>query len=234
MNLTSQVLIAAQLHRSLEKLVSLRTEERMLILVTPQVWEEIRESEGPLADCRGDACRILITEKKSFRLEDAKTAVEKAYMAHESETVIILAAKEFSVEVQNKLLKVIEEPPPRISFILLLSSKASLLPTIRSRLPVSVAKEQREILDFELDMERLDLASVYAFIQKHKRLVDKTEAKILVEKISSEAIKSRRYRLDEQTLQLFHRAFRALDVGSPPQFVLTGVLLKLLARKKKG
>jgi DNA polymerase-3 subunit delta' len=120
-----------------------------------------------------------------------------------------------------------------VSFILLLSSKATLLPTIRSRLPVYVARESREVLVFELDMERLDLASVYDFVQKHKRLTDKTEAKALVEKIGTEAMRTQRYELDEQTLQLFHNAFRALDVGSQPQFVLTVLLLKLLARKKK-
>jgi len=233
MSLTSQVLIASQLYRSIGKFVSARTGERILIIATPQVLEEGEESDDLSSLCKGDDCRILVTEKRNFRLEDAKMAVEKAYMAHEAESVIILAAKEFSVEVQNKLLKVIEEPPPRVSFILLLSSKATLLPTIRSRLPVYVARESREVLVFELDMERLDLASVYDFVQKHKRLTDKTEAKALVEKIGTEAMRTQRYELDEQTLQLFHNAFRALDVGSQPQFVLTVLLLKLLARKKK-
>jgi len=32
---------------------------------------------------------------------------------------------------------------------------------------------------------------------------------------------------------LFSNAFIALDVGSPPQFVLNTLLLKLLARKKR-
>ena len=57
--------------------------------------------------------------------------------------------------------------------------------------------------------------------------------KQLVERISEEAIRSGNYDLDEKTLTLFSNAFLALDVGSPPQFVLTTLLLKLLARKKK-
>ena len=41
------------------------------------------------------------------------------------------------------------------------------------------------------------------------------------------------YDLDEKTLTLFSNAYKALDVGSPAQFVLNTVLLKLLARKKR-
>jgi DNA polymerase-3 subunit delta' len=57
--------------------------------------------------------------------------------------------------------------------------------------------------------------------------------KHLVECISKEAIGSQNFDLDEKTLRLFSNAFIALDVGSPPQFVLNTLLLKLLARKKR-
>jgi DNA polymerase-3 subunit delta' len=57
--------------------------------------------------------------------------------------------------------------------------------------------------------------------------------KHLIERISKEAISSQKYDLDEKTLVLFSNAFIALDVGSPPQFVLNTLLLKLLARKKR-
>jgi DNA polymerase-3 subunit delta' len=41
------------------------------------------------------------------------------------------------------------------------------------------------------------------------------------------------YNLDEKTLSLFSDCYVALDMGSPPQFVLNTLLLKLLARKKR-
>ncbi len=233
MRLASQVIITSRFRSTIESLVALRTDERIVVIATPQLIEEESESAETLPFCRGGYCRIIVTEKRNFRLEDAKLAIEKAYMASEVETVIILAANEFSTEVQNKLLKVIEEPPPRVSFILLVSSKAALLPTIRSRLPIEVLREKQEREVFELDMAHLDLTSVYDFIQKHKRLMDKAAAKSLVERISSEAMQSQQFDLDEKTLQLFHNAFKALDVGSPPQFVFTTLLLKLLAKKKR-
>ncbi|HHD79267.1 MAG TPA: DNA polymerase III subunit delta', partial [Epsilonproteobacteria bacterium] len=41
------------------------------------------------------------------------------------------------------------------------------------------------------------------------------------------------YNIDEKTLTLFSNSYVALDMGSPPQFVLNALLLKLLARKKR-
>jgi len=233
MTLSSQAIITSRFKNTIESLVALRGNERIIIIATPQLLEEDAESTEDSDFCSGDTCHIIVTEKRNFRLDDAKLAIEKAYMSSEVETVIILAAKEFSVEVQNKLLKVIEEPPPRVGFILLVSSKAALLPTIRSRLPIIILREKQEREAFELDMRQLDLASVYAFVQNHKRLIDKAVAKSLVEKISLEAMESQRFDLDEKTLQLFHNSFKALDIGSPPQFVFTTLLLKLLAKKKR-
>ena len=229
MTLSSQVIITSQANETIARLAELRKDERIIVITTADTEETIKCPES----CGIEACVVIYTEKKTFLVEDAKLAIEKAYMASVVETVIVLAAKEFSPLIQNKLLKVIEEPPPRVSFILITPSKATILPTIRSRLPITVLREKRELESFELDMTHLDLTSVYAFIQKHKRLIDKLAAKSLVERISREAMQSQCFDLDEKTLQLFHNAFRAIDVGSQPQFVLTTMLLKLLARKKR-
>jgi len=205
MKLISQVLITNDIDGTINVLESLVTTERII---------------------------KICEEEKAFSVDDARFAIEKAYMASEETTVIILAAKIFTPIVQNKLLKIIEEPPPKKEFILITPSKATLLPTIRSRLPVIVLSEEKQISDIGLDLQQLNLAMVYEFIQSHKRTDAKT-MKLLVEDISKEAIRSRQYKLDEKTLTLFTNAFVALDVGSPPQFVLTTLLLKLLARKKR-
>lgn len=229
MTLSSQVIITSQAKETIARLVELRKNERIIVITTADAEETIKCPES----CGIEACVIIYTEKKTFGVDDARLAIEKAYMASEVETIIILAAKEFPPLIQNKLLKVIEEPPSGVSFILITPSKATILSTIRSRLPIVVLREKREFESFELDMTHLDLTSVYAFVQNHKRLIDKAAAKSLVERISKEAMLSQRFDLDEKTLQLFYNAFRAIDVGSQPQFVLTTMLLKLLARKKR-
>ena len=175
---------------------------------------------------------VKIIKEDTFLVEDAKLAIEKAYMASDETTIIILAAKTFSPVVQNKLLKVIEEPPPKKEFILITPSKATILDTIRSRLPIMVLSQDKEEEKLELDLGQLSLATVYDFVQTHKR-TDAKAMKEIVERISKEAIFSQGYNLDEKTLTLFSNAFIALDVGSPPPFVLNTLLLKLLARKKR-
>ena len=175
---------------------------------------------------------VKIIKEDTFLVEDAKLAIEKAYIASEETTVIIIAAKTFSPVVQNKLLKVIEEPPAKKEFILITPSKATILDTIRSRLPIMVLSQEKEEERLDLDLSQLSLASVYDFVQTHKR-TDAKAMKELVERVSKAAIHSQAYNLDEKTLTLFSNAFIALDVGSPPQFVLNTLLLKLLARKKR-
>ena len=207
-SLRSQVLISQNIEATVEILRSLGNSERFV---------EISKFDP---------------KDSTFKVEDAQLAIEKAYMASEETTIIILAAKTFSPIVQNKLLKVIEEPPPKKEFILITASKATILPTIRSRLPIKVLSEEMTKEDLGLDVSQLGLGSVYGFIQEHKR-TDARMMKQIIERISKAVILSGKYNLDEKTLTLFSNAFIALDVGSPPQFVLTTLLLKLLARKKR-
>jgi len=205
MKLTSQVIVTSKIEDTIALLEEERTNERIVKVL------------------EGD---------KAFGVDDAKEVIAKAYMASEETTVIILSAKVFSPVVQNKLLKVIEEPPKNKEFILITQSKSTILDTIRSRLPITILSETREEEPLELELSTLSLASVYTFIQLHKRTNAK-DMSVIVERIAKEAMVSGEYNLDEKTLVLFSECFVALDMGSPPQFVLNALLLKLLARKKR-
>ncbi len=207
MRLTSQVIIAAQWDEVIAQLRALATQGER--------FEVIRAEEG-----------------KAFSVKDAKRAVEKAYLSSYERVMVILVADQFSDVVQNTLLKAIEEPPPNTEFILILSSRSTLLPTVRSRLPITVLDEGETHDTLELAMDKLDIAGVYAFVQQHKR-VDNARAKVLLEQIGRAAMFSGQYRLDARTLDHLRQSRLALDKGSPAPFVLTGVLLKLLAHKKK-
>jgi len=205
MKLISQVIVSSKIEETIAMLEAQKTTERIV---------------------------KVLEEDKAFGVDDAKEVIAKAYMASEETTVIILSAKVFSPVVQNKLLKVIEEPPKNKEFILITQSKSTILATIRSRLPITVLSEDTEEVDIGLDVTQLSLSSVYDFTQNHKRTNAK-EMTILVEHIAKEAMHSKKYNLDEKTLSLFRDCYVALDMGSPPQFVLNTLLLKLLARKKR-
>jgi len=230
MRLTSQVIISTNLTETLAKLEALREDEQIIEVFSSTIAAKLTEGKED-APCHPYVQRIA-GEKQSFTLKEAKAVIGKAYLASEEKTVIILLADQFSTEVQNALLKVIEEPPKNKIFIFLTESKSAILPTVRSRLPINVLSEKSEEEDLGLDLKQLSLASVYEFVQSHKR-TDAKKMKYIVEKISKESIVSDSFDLDDKTLSLFSSAFMALDMGSPAQFVLNTLLLKLLARKKR-
>ena len=205
MHLGSQVIITTRFDETIAQLQDLATGQER--------FEVIRPEEG-----------------KTFSVKDARLAIEKAWLSSYEHLIVILVADQFSEVVQNKLLKAIEEPPPNTDFILLLSSRATLLPTIRSRLPITVLDEAETQETLGLEMARLDVRGVYGFVQEHKR-IDAAQAAKLLEQITTEAIQSGQYRLDARTLDHLRDSRIALDKGSPPSFVLTGALLKLLAKK---
>ena len=174
----------------------------------------------------------IIAEKISFSVDEAKLAIEKAYLASAEETYMVLCAQTFSPIVQNRLLKIIEEPPAKKSFILMTPSKSSILPTIYSRLPVHIIDENSDDIELPFDIKKMDIKAVYDFIQSNSR-TSAADVRKLIEYLSKEVIKSGEYNIDEKLLQTMSDSVVALDKGSPASFVLTGVLLKMLATKKR-
>ena len=203
MRLISQVIIAHQIEETITKLEALQTTQSF----------------------------IKVVKEEAFLVEDVKFVIEKAYLASANETIIILGAKSFSPIIQNRLLKILEEPPKNKTFILITPSKSTILPTIRSRLPLLVLEEHFEEEVLALDLKNLSLALVYDFVQTHKRTNAQTMTTI-VEQITKQAIFSQAYNLDEKTLALCTNSYKALDMGSVPQFVLNTLLLRLLAQKR--
>ncbi len=175
---------------------------------------------------------LFIKEDESFKVSDANEVIAKAYLSSVEKIFICLASNQFSDVVQNRLLKVIEEPPRNKEFILITPSKSALLPTIKSRLPVNSLDSNISNIELNLNFKNLTLDEVYSFIQEQKRLKPK-DAMPIVEEIVKEAIKSNSFNMDEATLELLGNARIALDLGSPADFVITTVLLKLLAKKRR-
>jgi len=148
MNLASGIIITHQADVVLRELEAKRTTELFTVI----------KSE----DDKGKA--------KEFLVEHAQLAIQKAYIASEALNYIILIAPKFSDVSQNRLLKILEEPPRNKAFILITESKSALLDTIQSRMPVTVLNEAKEEEIFSLDLQNLNLAKVYAFVQEHSRI----------------------------------------------------------------
>ena len=75
-------------------------------------------------------------KKKQFAKEDIRSLCAQVYITPAEAQIkvyIISEMQDMTVESQNLLLKILEEPPEYASFVLTASSKNVLLPTVRSR-----------------------------------------------------------------------------------------------------
>ena len=210
LSLSGGVIITKKPDEVLERLQHLRTHEIFTIIKN-------EDEKGNL---------------KEFLVEHAKQTIAKAYVASDVLNYIILISPSFSDVVQNRLLKILEEPPKNKAFIIITESKSAILDTIKSRMPITVLQEDKAEDNLNLDIDNLNLAKVYEFVQKNSRISAK-ECQKIVESIATITMKSGRYNLDETTLKVFSDSVKALDMGSPTSFILNTVLLKLLARKQK-
>ena len=101
------------------------------ILVSSDIETEFERISLELAPSR--VVKFIVDE---FKIEHAKAVIAEAYISESETKYIVLGAKSFNVISQNALLKVLEEPPKNIEFIILSPTKSGLLATVRSRLPL--------------------------------------------------------------------------------------------------
>lgn len=167
--------------------------------------------------------RVISFIRDEFKVEDAKAVIAESYISESQVKYIILAAKNFSNISQNTLLKVLEEPPKNIEIILLSQSKSSLLPTIRSRLPLKYIKIAKNCVKIDLNFSKLDFNKVFDFIKNHQN-IKKSEAKELIEAIFIKAVDDGVV-MSEDMLESFNIAYRSIDLNARVQSVFTMLLL---------
>ena len=163
--------------------------------------------------------------KKEFQLAQAQKAIKEAYVATSSQKYILLAGDSFRIEAQNSLLKVLEEPPKNVIFLIFTLSKTSILPTILSRVQVKYQRTQKSIRPIDLDLKNLTLKDIYSFLKQNQR-VSKSEAKQIVESILFTTHKNN-ISLTQKELDSFSTAMKLLELNSRPINILTALLLKI-------
>jgi DNA polymerase-3 subunit delta' len=190
------------------------------ILLTNSIEDSLREfSSLP---------RLRVIHSDDFKLEHSKEAVKEAYISSDVQKVIILAGNKFNVPAQNSLLKVLEEPPKNIVFVIITSSKSVLLPTIKSRLPIVDKLIKKELKELEFDYNKYDLKSMQELIKDTKKY-KKDEAKEFVEALLISI--SSATKLTERELEVFTDSIKLLELNSRPTNVITNILLMLLEKK---
>lgn len=161
-----------------------------------------------------------------FKVDLAKEVVREAYIAEEQTKYLILSALSYNVIVQNSLLKLLEEPPRNIVFIVLVKSKTALLPTIRSRLSISHLKSEKEPYNLGLNLKNLSLDEIFIFLKKHKNS-SRDEVKEIVQMLLKELVMIRSIRLSCAELDMFDKAIELSQLNSRPQNILSYLLLTI-------
>jgi len=176
--------------------------------------------------------RIIKNEeegKNEFQILQAQKAIKEAYIADNETKYICLCGDNFRVEAQNSLLKVLEEPPKNIIFIIVTLSKNSILPTILSRLQVKYNKTRKDIQEFALNVRKLDLKDIYQFLKENQR-ISKKEAKEVVESILY-SVNKNNIQLTQKELHSFSTAMKLLELNSRPLNILTTLLLNIMVKR---
>ncbi|MCG3650653.1 DNA polymerase III subunit delta' [Aliarcobacter butzleri] len=171
-------------------------------------------------------------EKEEFLIAQANETIKEAFIATSEKKYLFLCGSTFRKEAQNALLKILEEPPRNIVFILITNSKTSLLPTIYSRLPYKYLKKSEQKIESSLDLNRLDLKDIYTFLQENQK-ISKQEAKDIVESLLLKA-NNQKIKLSQKKLDFFSKAIKLLELNSKPINVLTTLLLHLSNQKNQN
>lgn len=198
------------------------------ILITERFEERSLEIQKNLLPLR---CVLFLRE--DFKIEDAKEVISEAYKSESQTKTLILGAKSFTVPAQNALLKILEEPPPNIAFILLAPNKSTFLPTVRSRMSLSQEHTEKQYEPMLLSLRTLDLSSMFSWIKEHEK-AKKHEAKELIENLFHHAAHVEGLALTTAQIEGFDKAYRLIELNARVQSVLVMVLMNFLKEVKRA
>lgn len=204
--------------------------------ISTQTQDIVRDLIAPLKN--GDYVIFNPTNDKGkeleFRIDDAREVIAQSYLASDRERFIILSAPSYSVESQNALLKILEEPPQNVHFVLIAPSKNALLPTILSRLHIHTHKIQKTFAPFELDCKKLTLSGIYEFLRECDRqsrtiveIKDHIQALLFALHTSS-------ITLGHAELEAFDEAIKLADSYVKESYIFLPLLLKIHKKQRGG
>lgn len=185
---------------------------------------------------KNDPNFVKIFEYDTLLMENAKEIINEAYIAEIREKIIVIIAHKFGIDPQNALLKILEEPPRNIVFVIVAKSKNFLLPTVRSRLVMDSRVKKSIKIDIGLNLKRLELKEIYLFIEEKVALeksdkFGKKELLAVVKQIILDAITAG-IKFESEDYEYFYKIYRLIDLNAKSASVLTPLLLLLMQRTR--
>lgn len=164
-----------------------------------------------------------------FLMDDARAVEKESYIAENSEKIIVIMANAFRGEAQNFLLKLFEEPPKNVKFLIVCPSKNLLLATVRSRFICEVLNKKKPRQALNLDLNHLDLKKILEFLQENEGL-DKVALQEMVANLA--LYSSKTHALGEKELEFFYQAYELARLNGKASVILATLLLNLYESKK--
>lgn len=197
---------------------------RILLVNHPiSVASEYYEKQNP------QNYRLFCAEE--LNIEISRAIIDESYIASEETKTILIAANSFNVYAQNALLKILEEPPNSVLFVLYARMKSLLLPTIRSRLPILNHTNKQKLPPFDLDIRTINLEKIYLFLKEKQKEMNSTTLKTEIQSLYLDALKIGLHFNIKET-EMFERALIWEEQYEKSHYILL-VLLLLILRKKK-
>ncbi len=207
------------------KLMSVSELSYSYILVSSDIEDRVESLKNSMS-----TSRVVEFIRDDFLLDDSKSVVAEAYISESELKHIIICAKQLRTEAQNALLKILEEPPRNILFIIIVPSISVLLPTIRSRLIVKSEISAKERQGVDLSLTNLDLRSMFEFITSIER-TDRHGAKELIQRLFYQATAIEKMKLNRAQLDAFDLAFRLLELNSNQKHITLMLLTHFLKER---
>jgi DNA polymerase-3 subunit delta' len=174
---------------------------------------------------------LKIFAPDDFLIENAKEVVREAYIAESEQKVIAMISKSFNLYAQNSLLKILEEPPRNITFIMCAPSRMIFLPTVRSRLTIKTLEAEVELQKSGIDFKKMGIGEIYSFI-KQKKYIEKDELKSLIQGIMEE-ICEQDIKLNADELRFFEKLLHLAELNSKGANLILCALLTIYDRKNR-
>ncbi len=171
---------------------------------------------------------IICFEADEIKLEDVKLIKEEAYKTTDKEKYILIKANKFHYVSQNAILKLLEEPPENINFLLLTTSQYSLFDTIKSRLVLKELKFENQRKELNLNVNSLQNKDILEFIKENKK-ISKEELKEIVYSIFHKLNK-----IDEETLLIFEKVIKLVESNTNKEICLSLLFLAIRRNNFKG
>ena len=156
--------------------------------------------------------------RDELKVEDVAEIKKEAYIAEKNKKTILIAAKKYNIYAQNALLKILEESPKNIEFILLALSKYNLLDTILSRLVIEKKIYQKE--EITPDIQNITNSFIFELLKKD---LTKDEVVAILKELTKKA-------KNEEQLKIINDALLMIELNIDLKAVISMVLLAFKER----